>query len=246
MTAGERSGSASEAGAAGVARRLPARDRLVRPVIAAALVVAGLCYSSWVLEFVLPIDLNPLTSFLSELDAEGRPYRWVFDLGDTVTGSLVVLCAVAALFVLPRRGLSTIGWVALGCFGASTIADARAPLHTCSAPCPPSDSGLFPQLHQIHALTSTLAVTSIFVAMIAFTAAAFRYRQWPILRRYGLMLMIVAGVATVWMLVADNLSGQFALGVAQRIQIAAMSLWLIVLALHLLVAARDQRRRTRS
>ena len=47
------------------------------------------------------------------------------------------------------------------------------------------------------------------------------------------------------MLVEDNLSGQFALGVAQRIQIAAMSLWLIILALQLLVEGRDQRRRTR-
>lgn len=246
MTRFEPSGAAPESTPAAGAHPHSARERVARPVLAVALIVAGVCYSSWVLEFVLPIELNPLTSFLSELDAEGRPYRWVFGLGDTVAGSLAVLCALTALCMLPRRALSTVGWVALGCFGASTIADARAPLHTCSAPCPPSDSGLFPQLHQIHALTSTLAVISIFVAMIAFTAAAFRYRNWPILRHTGLWILITAGLATVWMLVADNLPGQFALGIAQRIQVAGMSLWLITLAAQLLADARNQRRRTRS
>ena len=222
-------------------RRAPARRRfrrIVRSSIAAAVAVAGICYSSWILEFVLPIHLNPITSFLSELDAEGRPYRWVFDLGDTVSGSLTLVSAVAALFAFSRRRLSVVAWVALGCFGAATVADAQWPLQTCSAPCPPSDSGLFPQLHQIHALTSSLAVTAIFVSMIAFSVAAFRHRRWPILRHSGLWILIIGSAATAWMLIADNLSGNFALGIAQRIQVGSMSLWLIALAVQIQVAER--------
>ncbi|MEV5647802.1 DUF998 domain-containing protein [Nocardia sp. NPDC052254] len=214
------------------------RFRIVRSLIAAAVAIAGICYSSWILEFVLPIHLNPVTSFLSELDAEGRPYRWVFDLGDTVSGSLIVVSAVAALFVFSRRRLWVVAWVALGCFGAATIADAQWPLHTCSAPCPPSDSGLFPQLHQIHALTSSLAVISIFVSMIAFSVAAFRYRRWPILRHSGLWILVIGSTATAWMMIADNLAGNFALGIAQRIQVGSMSLWLIALAVQIWVAER--------
>lgn len=212
--------------------------RVVRSAIAAAIAVAGICYSSWILEFVLPIHLNPIRSFLSELDAEGRPYRWVFDLGDTLAGSLTLISAVVALFVFRRRRLFTVAWIALGCFGAATIADAQWPLHTCSGPCPPSDSGMFPQLHQIHALTSTLAVTSIFVAMIAFSVAAFRYRRWPILRHSGLWILIIGSAATAWMLIADNLPGNYALGIAQRIQVGSMSLWLIALAVQIWVAER--------
>ncbi|WP_227985010.1 DUF998 domain-containing protein [Nocardia spumae] len=242
--------AANETGAVAVLDRQDApalgRFRIVRLLIGVAVAVAGICYSSWVLEFVLPIHLNPIRSFLSELDAEGRPYRWVFDLGDTIAGSLTLVSAVAALFVFSRRRLWIVAWVALGCFGASTIADAQWPLHTCSAPCPPSDSGLFPQLHQIHALTSTLAVTSIFVAMIAFSVAAFRYRRWPILRHSGLWILIIGSAATAWMLIADNLPGNYALGIAQRIQVGSMSLWLIVLAVQIWVAERVSVGRRRS
>ncbi|WP_084760531.1 DUF998 domain-containing protein [Nocardia mangyaensis] len=67
------------------------------------------------------------------------------------------------MLVFPRRRLTTIGWVALLCFGASTIADALFPLHDCDpgdSTCG-GDSGLFPQLHHPHALTSTLAAAAI-------------------------------------------------------------------------------------
>ncbi|WP_308014487.1 DUF998 domain-containing protein [Nocardia coffeae] len=215
------------------------RSRGVRWAIAVAIAVAGVCYSSWVLEFVLPLGANPVRSFLSELDARGKVDAWVFTAGDTITGSLALAAGIAGLVAFARRRLSTIGWVALACFGASTIADAQWPLRTCTPdPCPPEDDGMFPQLHQIHALTSTLAVTSIFVAMIAFSAAAFRYRRWPILRHSGLWILILGSGVTIWMLVADNLPGNYALGIAQRIQVGAMSLWLVALAVQIFVAER--------
>lgn len=36
-------------------------------------------------------------------------------------------------------------------------------------------------------------------------------------------------MTTAWMLIADNLPGDYALGIAQRMQVGAMSLWLVVL-----------------
>jgi hypothetical protein len=147
---------------------------------------------------------------------------------------------VAGWRAFSQRYLSTMGWVALACFGAATVADAQWPLRTCRpGPCPPSDDGMFPQLHQVHALTSTIAVTAIFVAMFAFGAATLRYRRWPILRHLGLWIVLVNSVVTIWMLVADNLPGDYALGVAQRIQVGAMSLWLVTLAVQIGVAQRS-------
>lgn len=216
------------------------RPRVLRWCIAAAIAVAGVCYSSWVLEFVLPIGLDPVDSFLSELDADGRPYGWVFSTADTIAGSLALAAALGGLFAFSRRRLSTVGWVALGCFGASTIADAQWPIEPCAGPC---DNGLFPQLHQVHALTSTLAVTSIFVAMIAFSAAAFRYRRWPILRHSGLWIVVLGTAATAWMLIADNLTGDYALGIAQRIQVGSMSLWLVALAMQIALVSGGGRAR---
>ncbi|MFC6011848.1 DUF998 domain-containing protein [Nocardia lasii] len=209
-------------------------------LIALAIALAGLCYSSWLLEFVLPIHTDPVNTFLSELDAEGKPYRAVFGTADKIVGLLLIPAALGALLVFPRRGLTTIGWVALLCFGASTIADTLLPLHDCDpgdSSCG-GDSGLFPQLHQPHAMTSTLAVTSIAVAAFAFSAAAYRYHRWKILREFGVVVLLIGTAATLWMMIADNLPGSYALGIAQRIQVTTMSLWLLALAAAVLTESR--------
>ncbi len=204
----------------------------VRTVLAVAIAVAGIAYSSWLLEFVLDTGLDPTNSFLSELDAIGQPYREVFSTADTITGCLLVVSSLFALLRLPRRRLTNVGWCALLVFGAATIADARLPIGCIPTPvqsCGSEPSGLFPQLHHIHALTSTIAVNAIFVAMIAFSFAAYRYRMLPVLRVIGLALLVIASVTTAWMLIADNLTGDYNLGIAQRAQVGAMSLWLVAL-----------------
>lgn len=204
----------------------------VQAGLAVAIAVAGIAYSSWILEFFLDTGLDPTNSFLSELDALGRPYREVFSYADTLTGSLAVLASLAGLLLLPRRPLITTGWIAFLIFGASTIADARLPIScipTPVHPCGTEPSGLFPQLHHAHALTSTIAVFGIFIAMIAFSWAAFRYRAWPVLRVVGLAFLVICAVTAAWMLIADNLPGDYALGVAQRIQVGTMSLWIVTL-----------------
>ncbi|MEV0462249.1 DUF998 domain-containing protein [Nocardia tengchongensis] len=219
----------------------PRWRRVLRWFIAILIAIAGLGYSSWVLEFILPIPSNPTNTFLSQLAEKGAPFRWVFTTGDTVSGSLLVVAGLGGVLLFSRRRYSTIGWVALACFGAATIADAQWPIvpEDPDGPKRYVDTGLFPQLHQIHALTSTLAVFSIYIAMIAFTVAAFKYRRWPILRHTGLWILIVGSVVTAWMLIADNLPGNYGLGIAQRIQVGAMSLWLVALAVQIVVAERD-------
>lgn len=217
--------------------------RMACGLIAVAIMIAGLCYSSWLLEFVLKIDVDPVNSFLSELDAEGKPHRELFATADKIVGALLMSAALAGLLLFPRRGFTTIGWVALFCFGAATIGDVLLPLRDCSSQnnseCGGGSSELFPQLHQPHALTSTIAVTAIAIATFAFSAAAFRYRRWRILREAGLVVLVIGSAATVWMLVADNLTGNYALGVAQRIQVGSMSLWLITLAAAVILEGRE-------
>ncbi|MBF6071879.1 DUF998 domain-containing protein [Nocardia farcinica] len=216
-------------------------SRRLAAVLAVVIAVAGLSYSAWVLQFVLPVHADPVHSFLSELDAEGKPYRTVFAAGDVLTGALLIPAGLAGLLLFPRRPLTTLGWAALTVFGAATIADALIPLRDC-APGEPGCGGpreLFPQLHQPHALTSTLAVTAIAVAVAAFSLAAFRYRRWRVLREFGIAAFLAGAVATVWMLVADRLPGEYALGIAQRIQVGAMSVWLLTLAVAVLVEARE-------
>ncbi|MBJ8346172.1 DUF998 domain-containing protein [Antrihabitans sp. YC2-6] len=215
-----------------------------RRALALAIMIGGVAYSSWVLENVLHTGLDPSETFLSELDAVGQRYRDVFSTADTASGTVLAVAAVIALFGLRRRRLTTVGWSALFVFGAATIADAQLPIScvpTPMHPCPSSPSGLFPQLHHIHALTSTIAVNAIFVAMIAFTWAAFRYRILPVVRAIGLALFVVASATTVWMLIADNLPGEYALGIAQRIQVGTMSLWVVTLGFAVWKSVSDDR-----
>lgn len=222
---------------------VPAASRTRRALqwaVVAFIALAGVTYSSWVLEFVLPIDADPTDTFLSQLAEEGAPYNWVFTTGDTVTGALLALAGIGGLFLFrPRRRWFTIGWAALTCFGLATIADAQWSLKPADPNSPRPDGGLFPQLHQVHALTSSVSVFAIFIAMVAFTVGAFKYRKWPVLRHTGLWILIVGSAVTAWMLIADNLPGDYGLGIAQRIQVGAMSLWLIALAVQIAVAERD-------
>nr|WP_296780381.1 DUF998 domain-containing protein [Rhodococcus sp. (in: high G+C Gram-positive bacteria)] len=200
-------------------------------VLTVLLVVAGVLYSAWVAEFFLDTGLDPTHSFLSELDAADQPYKHFFSTADLITGLLLIAAAGLGLF-MPRRRLTTTGWIAIAIFGAATIADSQLPIE-CVAEndptCPVEPSGLFPQLHHIHALTSTIAVFAVFTAMVAFTVAAFRYRILPLLRTAGLAALVVTSVATAWLMIADNLPGAYSLGVAQRIQVSGMSLYLVVL-----------------
>lgn len=196
------------------------------------LVLAGVLYSAWVAEFVLDTGLDPTRSFLSELDARDQPFRTFFSTADVVTGSLMLLAAALGAAITPSRRWIVTGWVAAGIFGVATVADAKLPLECVAADdpsCPVEPSGLFPQLHHLHALTSTIAVFAIFAVMVAFTLAAFRYRIFPPLRTVGPVVAIVAALATAWLMIADNLPGEYGLGIAQRIQVGGMSAYLVVL-----------------
>lgn len=224
----------------------------VRGWAAAILIaVAGICYSSWVLEFFWATPLDPLRSFLSELDAAHRPHREVYVAGDVTTACTSLLAGL--LLLLPRPVFG--GWkaitavVALAAFGASTLADAMLPIDCIPGidpGCPYEPSGLLPQLHHVHALTSTLAVFSIFTAMIAATVASYRDGIWPILRTAGLAILVIVIGSTVWMLAADNAHGDYRLGLAQRIQVGGMTVWLVLwgVAVALAIRARTQRRST--
>ncbi|MGW5521473.1 DUF998 domain-containing protein [Gordonia sp. NPDC003950] len=230
--------------------RMPSRTRLA--VAGVLIAAAGICYSSWVLEFFWATPLDPLRSFLSELDAAHRPHRSVYVAGDIIT-SICALLAAAVLWI-PRPavtgGYGRGGVVALAVFGVATITDALSPIEcipNVDPNCPSEPSGLLPQLHHVHAMTSTVAVFAIFAAMILAVTSAWREGNWPVLRVWGLAVLVTISVATVWMLAADNAHGDYRLGLAQRIQVGGMSLFLVLWGAAVLWGgtAAGQRRRHR-
>jgi Protein of unknown function (DUF998) len=88
------------------------------------LVSAGVVYSMWILEFILPTGLSPLHSFVSEHYVVSQPYHTLFRSADIIAGLLYV-AASGYLARLLCRDLAGAGVaIGLGVFGLTTVTDA--------------------------------------------------------------------------------------------------------------------------
>ncbi|MFF0817688.1 DUF998 domain-containing protein [Rhodococcus sp. NPDC003318] len=208
-------------------------------VVIVSVLLGAILYSSWLLELVLPTGLDPSRAYVSELAALDQPYGLIFRTGDLVTGILLTIAAVAALTLRPRRLLTTIGWVGLAVFAVSTALDSRMPLecsaHASAACAAREQAGLLDQARLAHALTSVGAATAAGVSVFAFIIAAYRYR-WPHwLRWVGIAIVLTYVVGNVWTVFAIDMDGRgdevWLLGYAQRLQLVAVTGWIVYLAL---------------
>ncbi|MFD1812281.1 DUF998 domain-containing protein [Rhodococcus gannanensis] len=228
----------------------PDGDGRRRLALVVLLAVGAVTYTSWLLELVLPTGLDPARAYTSELAALDQPYGFLFRTADLVTAAILLVAAVLALSLWPRRMLTTIGWAALGVFAVATGADSRMPLHCsahASAQCAAlEDSGVYDDSRLLHELTSTTAATAAAVSVFAFLIAAYRYRwpRWLLWSVIGIVAAYVVGTAwTLWAVQADGRGDEYwLLGYAQRLQLLAVSGWIAYLAL---VAAWQRRVRSR-
>ncbi|MCW8101312.1 DUF998 domain-containing protein [Streptomyces tauricus] len=215
-----------------------------RPFATAVLLsLAALVYSAWVMEVVLPTALHPARTYVSELAATDQPYTTLFRTADLVAGALAA--AAATLLSVPtrtrmrtrtrpRRGpVARTGAAALLLFGVATAVDSRLPLS-----CTPTDpecatretAGLVPWTHDAHTVSSTIALCAILVAMATLTRTV----------RHGPALLALELAATAWTLAAiaalETGHDGWGLGIAQRLQVGVIAIWLGVLAVSLLRA----------
>ncbi|WP_243722771.1 DUF998 domain-containing protein [Actinomadura sp. 7K507] len=210
------------------------------PVIVLA-VVATITYTTFLLAGPLDARIDFADGYVSELSAADQPFRYVYSAGDLVTGVLIILVALGALWRLKRRPLTTAGWVCLGMFGVFAIGDAVFPLD-----CAPSldtscalreRSGHLSFSHGFHAFTSSSVITCWMAALLLLSSAARRYGWWPALARWGRPLVLVQ-LAFVAGVMASMYVGQW-LGVVQRGQITVLCLGVLLIAWALYTDRRD-------
>lgn len=198
-------------------------------------VLAGLTYASWLLQFALNRELDPVNGYVSELSASDQPYHGLFAAGDFVSGLLTIVMVVLVLRAANPRGWALTGWLALVLFGVFSIADSLFAMD-CA---PNSDTtcalreraGKVSFAHQFHSVTSVCVVMAGIASLVALTIAARRSRRWPVIARLGWPLLVVetvAALATLPLMYFGVL-----LGVAERIQVAMISGWLFVIAAQL-------------
>jgi Protein of unknown function (DUF998) len=193
--------------------------------------LAGVTYASWVLQFVLNPELDPVNGYVSELSATDQPYHLLFSAGDFVSGLLMIAVVAVVLRAVRPRGHALAGWLALLVFGVSSIGDALFAMD-CA---PNSDTacalleraGKVSFAHQFHSVTSAFVVAAAIVSLVALTVAA-RHARLPVIARWGWPLLLAetaAAVATLPLMYSGVL-----LGVVERVQVALISLWLFAIA----------------
>ncbi|MFD6290691.1 DUF998 domain-containing protein [Streptomyces sp. NPDC060205] len=201
-----------------------------RPAATATLLaLAALTYSAWTLEVFLGTALPPAHTYVSELAATDQPYTTLFRTADLLAGTLVCAAAATTTATLsPRRR------AALLLFGAATAVDSRLPLSctpTTDPDCAARESAsLVPWTHSAHTVSSTLALCGILVAMATLTRTA----------RAGPALLALELAATVWTLAAvaalETGHAGWGVGIAQRVQVGVIAIWLGALAVSLVHA----------
>ncbi|MCO6011192.1 DUF998 domain-containing protein [Actinoallomurus purpureus] len=220
------------------------RDSATAPAFVPPLAaVAGIVYSSWVLQFLINPHLDAVNGYVSELSATDQPYHGFFSGCDFLAGAVSI--AVAALVVrrFRPRGWALGGWLALLLFGAFSIGDSLLAMD-CAPNSDPTcalreRAGTVSFAHEFHSVTSTLVVMSGIVSLIALTIAARRYGRWPVLARWSWPVMVVETTAALATLPLMYFG--LALGVMERIQVTVISVWLFVIATELYTGRRRAR-----
>lgn len=225
-------------------RRDDRQTRHVARVAAGVAAVAALLYSAWLVAPLLNPDHDATSAYVSELAASDQPFSRLFRGFDAAAG-LSLAVAVAVVLVRDRGSWRRDGpFVALGLFGLATFVDALLPLScapTSDAVCALEERlGLLPVSHQLHVVSSSTAGALALVALVWSVTRIVRRRLahprardaapdwlvWP-----GVALALVHTVALAYTLLEIAGHGAGGLGAAQRVSLAALALWWVLLFL---------------
>ena len=125
--------------------------------------LTAVLYNSWPLAFWLdPISLN--NKYLSVLEVSGRPYAWLFALGDALTAAIVIAIGARLAKLNPSSRKILFGYIV---FGAATLLEAITPIsNRCSESI--SACGISPvQILSLHDTASIVAALGLLAALYA-------------------------------------------------------------------------------
>ncbi|MFI1680593.1 DUF998 domain-containing protein [Streptomyces sp. NPDC020607] len=195
------------------------------------LAVAALLYNAWLLEAVVPTGLDARHSYVSELYAEGSPYRWLFG-GLELSCAVLVVAGATAGGMRAVGGVARTGWWALAGVGVSSVADVLMPMT-----CVPSLQPGCRSVHPAHTLTSAAVHFCLFASMILIIWDARKRGRPENVTRWGPPLgaaALVSSLCTVGPLIGYG--GWH--GAAQRCHLLLVGAWLAMLSLGALRAVR--------
>ena len=212
----------------------------LRWVASAGAVIGAVLYSNWILENYFSRSLLPDPDmYISELSAADQPYGEWFRVCDRACAVLLIVATIAALIAVRGSRWSKAGWGALGVFAVATGLDSTVWTLVCApssnAACAAREaSGTVPLSHQLHWLSSGMALAAAIASLLAFAIADFREDASPPICRMGLLTLAALVGTAIWTGVAilvDQTDVVGMVGIAQRAELVAFAAWLIYVAL---------------
>ena len=177
--------------------------------------------------------LDPLNSFISELEVPGQPYSGFFRWASLLSGLLAALFAAGLMLRLPRGRAGTAGCVGLALFGIAGAADALIPMD-----CAPSASVVClraeqhdptSRLYQAHTWFDAAGTIALLASLWLLGRHLRRHPGWRAAATVGSRGFVVLTIGSA-VLTAMSYWYTPGLGVAQRLEVLAISAWLVVLA----------------
>lgn len=215
------------------------RDLLGSRSVEALFAIAAVLYLGLPMEAVLGFPLDPASSYLSELAAKDQPHGVAFRLADGI-GAVLVLVGVTLLSArcaAPRGAVY--GTVTLALFAVATIADVIFPMACATSADPECARGdaehTLGLSHQIHLVSSALALAAVNVSAVLLSAFATRRRRrahqgLPVALLVLAAVLLVSSVTVSVAALAGATDGALPAGAGylQRVQTVSVCLYLLV------------------
>lgn len=215
------------------------RDLLGSRSVEALFAIAAVLYLGLPMEAVLGFPLDPASSYLSELAAKDQPHGVAFRLADGI-GAVLVLVGVTLLSArcAPPRS-AVYGTVTLALFAVATIADVIFPMACATSADPECARGdaehTLGLSHQIHLVSSALALAAVNVSAVLLSAFATRRRRrahqgLPVALLVLAAVLLVSSVTVSVAALAGATDGALPAGAGylQRVQTVSVCLYLLV------------------
>lgn len=217
---------------------------LVRPrrtlrAAAAAFLIGAVLYSSWMIKAFFDFGPERANDYVSELSATDQPLSGLLRAADFATAVVIGFGVILSVVGGRVRGWAAVlGWSTLALFALATALDSAWALscepHADPACAAREDVGAVPLTHQLHTVSSVIAVAAALISLMAFLRVDAQEHTSSRVHRLGLWILGVLTATTVWTVIGailDSAHRVAALGVAQRLQLLGVAGWLIYVAL---------------
>ena len=216
----------------------PVRSRAGDVLVPLSGVLAAIANCAFLVRSVSGSRLDPANSLISELEVPGQPSSAFFRKASLLSGLLVVALAAGLLRRIPPGRLGVAGCWALGIYGVAGAIDALIPMD-----CAPSASvtclraeeeGPMSWPYQAHTWFDAAGTVALLASLWLLGRHLADDHRWRVASVSGRTGFVVLGALS---LVLTGMSVWYlpGVGLVQRLEVLAVSSWLLLLAV-------DQRR----